>query len=69
MPLHRAVVVAQLVERSLLIPEIRGSNPAIGKFYLLSTDKKLCHYNRPECHNFLLPITWATRLLLFGTYT
>ena len=26
-----AVVVAQLVERSLPIPEIRGSNPAIGK--------------------------------------
>ena len=26
-----AVVVAQLVERSLPIPEVRGSNPAIGK--------------------------------------
>ena len=26
-----AVVVAQLVERSLLIPEVRGSNPVIGK--------------------------------------
>ena len=26
-----AVVVAQLVERSLPIPEIRGSNPVIGK--------------------------------------
>ena len=26
-----AVVVAQLVERSLLTPEIRGSNPDIGK--------------------------------------
>ena len=26
-----AVVVAQLVERSLQIPEVRGSNPVIGK--------------------------------------
>ena len=26
-----AVVVAQLVERSLPIPEIRGTNPVIGK--------------------------------------
>ena len=35
-----AVVVAQLVKRSLPIPEIRGSNPVIGKKYiehLLST--------------------------------
>ena len=29
-----AVVVAQLVERSLLIPEVRGSNPVIGKKYI-----------------------------------
>ena len=29
------VVVAQLVEQWLLTPEIRGSNPVIGKFYLL----------------------------------
>ena len=29
--LRRAVVVAQLVERSLPIPEVRGSNPVIGK--------------------------------------
>ena len=28
-----AVVVAQLVERSLPIPEVRGSNPVIGKIY------------------------------------
>ena len=28
----RAVVVAQLVERSLPIPEISGSTPVIGKF-------------------------------------
>ena len=26
------VVVAQLVERSLSTPEVRGSNPVIGKF-------------------------------------
>ena len=30
---HWAVVVAQLVERSLPIPEVHGSNPAIGKIY------------------------------------
>ena len=29
-----AVVVAQLTERSLPIPEIRGSNPNFRKFYL-----------------------------------
>ena len=28
---YMAVVVAQLVERSLPIPEVRGSNPVIGK--------------------------------------
>ena len=32
----RAVVVAQLVERLLLTPEIRGSNPEIGE--ILSTN-------------------------------
>ena len=32
-----AVVVAQLVERSLPIPEVRGSNPVIGKIYLYWT--------------------------------
>ena len=30
----KAVVVAQLVKRLLPTPEIRGSNPNIGKFYL-----------------------------------
>ena len=39
----RAVVVAQLVEQSLLIPEVRGSNLVIGKIllniYLLSTNE------------------------------
>ena len=38
-----AVVVAQLVERSLMIPEVQGLNPVIGinlyilNIYLLST--------------------------------
>ena len=31
---NRAVFVAQLVERSLPLPEVRGSNPVIGKIYL-----------------------------------
>ena len=30
----REVVVAQLVERSLPKPEVRGSNPIIGKIYM-----------------------------------
>ena len=44
-----AVVVAQLVKRSLPIPEIRGSNPDIGK--ILSTyctiEKKKIKKKRP----------------------
>ena len=31
LPQPGEVVVAQLVERSLPIPEVRGSNPVIGK--------------------------------------
>ena len=31
-----AVVVAQLVEWSLLTPEVHGSNPVVGKLYILS---------------------------------
>ena len=38
-----AVVVAQLVEQSLPTPEISGSNPNIGKFYL-----PIVHRNRKE---------------------
>ena len=29
-----AMIVAQLVEQSLLIPEVRGSNPIICKIYI-----------------------------------
>ena len=32
--INGAVVVAQLVERSLLIPEVCDSNPVIGKKYI-----------------------------------
>ena len=31
---NMAVVVAQLVEQSLPIPEVQGSNPVIGKIYI-----------------------------------
>ena len=31
---ERAVVIAQLVERSLPIPEVHSSNPVIGKIYI-----------------------------------
>ena len=51
--LNRAVVVAQLVERSLPTPEARGSNPFIGKIYiehlftcLLSTVLKTMNRNK-----------------------
>ena len=33
-----AVVVAQLVERLLPIPEVRGSNPVIGKILFISIE-------------------------------
>ena len=36
-------MVAQLVERSVLTPEIRGSNPNIGKSYL-----PIVHLNRKD---------------------
>ena len=32
--LQWVVVVPQLVQRSLLIPEVRGSNPVINKFFI-----------------------------------
>ena len=32
-PLNRAVVVAQLVARSLLTPEVSGSNPVFGQLF------------------------------------
>ena len=31
--LNRAEIVLQLAERSVLTPEIRGSNPSIGKIF------------------------------------
>ena len=41
------VVVAQLVERSLPIPEVRGSNPVIGKnIFILFTVN--CVLKRPK---------------------
>ena len=43
------MVVAQLVERLLLTPEIHSSNPVIGKFYLLSIEfKKLLVIERTK---------------------
>ena len=34
LPQLGAVVVAQLIERSLPTPEVRGSDPVIGKIYI-----------------------------------
>ena len=52
--MNRAVVVAQLVELSLLIPEVRGSNQVIGN-NLLSTYTANCiektKINKKEAEN------------------
>ena len=50
--------MAQLVERSLPMPEVRGSNPVIGKNLLISKICQLCIENtkikkkRPEMAQF-----------------
>ena len=56
-----AVVVAQLVERSLPTPEVRSSNPVIYiRQYLMSTVvKKEKKKNRPGMTHFLLQ--WTDR--------
>ena len=38
MLLNRAVVVAQLVERSLPTSEVCGSNPVIGKLFMFTVN-------------------------------
>ena len=38
--LRLAVVVAQLVEQSLLIPEVRSSNPVIGNLFTVNCIEK-----------------------------
>ena len=53
------MIVTQLVERSLLIPEICGSNPVIGKFYITYNitvnciDKTKIKKKRPRMAHFL----------------
>ena len=42
-PRAPAAVVARLIEQTLLTPDIRGSNPAIGKLYLLFSVIKSCN--------------------------
>ena len=44
--LRLAVVVAQLVEQSLLIPEVHGSNPVIHKIYIEHLFTVNCIENR-----------------------
>ena len=58
-----AMVGARLVERSLLTPEIRGSNPVIGKYYFLSIvlKRRIWRKKRPWLAHILstyLPLTW-----------
>ena len=56
------VVVAQLVEWSLPMPEVRGSNPVNGKNLLISNICQLCiektkiKKKRPEMAHFLKKI-------------
>ena len=47
-----AVVVAQLVERSLPIPEVRSSNPVYGKFYAYLLERRK-NKKRPGMVHFL----------------
>ena len=71
-----AVVVAQLVEHSLLTPEVRGSNPVIGKFYIKHLFTFNCRYwkdenKEKEAGNGHLKETFSwhqiSRLSRFGT--
>ena len=52
--------MAQLVERSLLIPEVRGSTPVIGKIY---TEHLFVYYQlylKDEKKFILVFSTWLT---------
>ena len=64
--LHKAVVVAQLVERSLPTPEVRGLNPVIGKLlYWKDENKEKEAGNGPFKKTFLLAYNrakWSTSL-------
>ena len=68
---NREMVVAQLVEQSLLIPEVRGSNPVIGKIYnehlftvncIEKTKRKKKRPGMAHLKNTLGPrwLTWVT---------
>ena len=48
MLLGGAVVVALLVERLLPIPEVRGSNPVIGNFFILNICLLSTVYSKDE---------------------
>ena len=57
------VVVAQLVERSLLIPEVRGSNPVIDKklnwtFTVKYIEKTKINQKRPGMAHFEKNLCW-----------
>ena len=60
----RAVVVAQLVERLLPIPEVRGSNPVISKIYIEHftvncIEKTKIKKKRPELVHLKNPTIWC----------
>ena len=70
-----AVVVAQLVERSLPIPEVRGSNPVIGKklywiFTVICIEKTKIKKKRPEMPIFKtkLNLLDPSNVTPFSTY-
>ena len=72
---QRAVVVAQLVEPLLQIPEVRGSNPAIGNIYIehLFTclpSTVLINKKRPEMAHFRknLPLQISVIIIAVGRF-
>ena len=68
------MVVAQLVERSLPIPEVRGSNPVIGKIYIEhlftvnSFEKTKIKKKSPGIAHFKIHLNLSAPLLVAQTY-
>ena len=56
-----------LVQWSLLISEIRGSDPVIGKFYLLSSVQTKIKKQRPGIANFLKKYLFLNAIQVFDS--
>ena len=66
---YQAVVVAHLVGQLLPTPEIRASNPVIGKFYSLSTVLQYWKDENIEKEVGIVPIFSKKMIMLLGGYT